>query len=418
MDGDTTYDVNGTAGKALSDITVGSFVVAEGTKRSDGSLDADTIHAGGRHDRRGGPDSLIVTGSRRPSPRRPPQPPPDLRPGLTLTRRGAFGPAPRFICKPGSFQFLMPFSGWRAEMGSDRIPRDQHDRSDPDVRPRPHRHSCHACPTIARRRNDPGRLAPVRGPRGRRHGRAGDRTAGDGQRVGDCRLDRAGSRDRGTGSGASPSSEPADLTDVVAAVRDSVVTITSEGFSSRGFSQIPSTGVGSGIVLTADGYILTNRHVTEGSQSLSVELADGRQFDATIVKESTDQDLALIKIDATGLTPAVIGDSGSLEVGQTAIAIGSPLGTFTESVTRGIISGTGRTITVADEATGQPVTMTGLLQTDAAINPGNSGGPLLDASGAVIGVNTAVSTAAEGLGFAIPISAAAPLIAQATGTTS
>jgi serine protease Do len=220
-----------------------------------------------------------------------------------------------------------------------------------------------------------------------------------------------------TGSSAT-SSEAANLTDVVAAVRDSVVTITSEGFSSRGFQQIPSTGVGSGIVLTSDGYILTNRHVTEGSQSLTVELADGRQFDATVVKESDDQDLALIKIAATGLTPAVVGNSDALEVGQTAIAIGSPLGTFTETVTRGIISGTGRTITVADEATGRPVTMSGLLQTDAAINPGNSGGPLLDASGAVIGINTAVSSEAEGLGFAIPISAAASLIAQATGTTS
>jgi len=219
-------------------------------------------------------------------------------------------------------------------------------------------------------------------------------------------------------SSGTASTEPADLTDVVAAVRDSVVTITSEGSSSRGFQQIPSTGVGSGIVLTSDGYILTNRHVTEGSQSLTVELADGRQFDATVVTESDDHDLALIKIAATGLTPAVIGNSDALEVGQTAIAIGSPLGTFTETVTRGIISGTGRTITVADESTGRPVTMTGLIQTDAAINPGNSGGPLLDASGAVIGVNTAVSTEAEGLGFAIPISAAAALIAQATGTTS
>ncbi|HEX5147971.1 MAG TPA: trypsin-like peptidase domain-containing protein [Candidatus Limnocylindrales bacterium] len=220
------------------------------------------------------------------------------------------------------------------------------------------------------------------------------------------------------GSGAIDTSELADLTDVVAAVRDSVVTITSEGYSSRGFAQIPSTGVGSGIVLTSDGYILTNRHVTEGSRSLTVELADGRQFDAMVVKESDGQDLALIKIDATGLSPAVIGNSDALEVGQTAIAIGSPLGTFTETVTRGIISGTGRTITVADESTGRPVTMTGLLQTDAAINPGNSGGPLLDASGAVIGVNTAVSSEAEGLGFAIPISAAASLIAQATGTMS
>ncbi len=221
-----------------------------------------------------------------------------------------------------------------------------------------------------------------------------------------------------TGAEAAATPEPRDLTDVVAAVRDSVVTITSEGFTSRGFGQIPSTGVGSGIVLTGDGYILTNRHVTEGSRSLTVELADGRQFDATIVRQSDDRDLALIKIDASGLTPAVIGDAGVLAVGQTAIAIGSPLGTFTETVTKGIISGTGRAITVADETTGRPVTMTGLLQTDAAINPGNSGGPLLDASGAVIGVNTAVSSQAEGLGFAIPISAAASLIAQATGTTS
>jgi serine protease Do len=212
--------------------------------------------------------------------------------------------------------------------------------------------------------------------------------------------------------------ETADLTDVVAAVRDSVVTITSEGFSSRGFNQIPSTGVGSGIVLTSDGYILTNRHVVEGSQALTVELADGSQYDATVVATSKEHDLALVRIDATGLSPAVIGDSDTLEVGQTAIAIGSPLGTFTETVTRGIISGTGRTITVADESTGRPVTMTDLLQTDAAINPGNSGGPLLDASGAVVGVNTAVSADAEGLGFAIPISAAASLIAQATGTTS
>jgi serine protease Do len=212
--------------------------------------------------------------------------------------------------------------------------------------------------------------------------------------------------------------ETADLTDVVAAVRDSVVTITSEGFSSRGFNQIPSTGVGSGIVLTSDGYILTNRHVVEGSQALTVELADGSQYDATVIAMSNEHDLALVRIDATGLSPAVIGDSDALGVGQTAIAIGSPLGTFTETVTRGIISGTGRTITVADESTGRPVTMTDLLQTDAAINPGNSGGPLLDASGAVVGVNTAVSADAEGLGFAIPISAAASLIAQATGTTS
>ena len=208
-----------------------------------------------------------------------------------------------------------------------------------------------------------------------------------------------------------------DLTAVVAAVRDSVVTITTEGSEARGFRSIPSTGVGSGVVLTANGYILTNRHVVAGSQSLVVELNDGKQFPATIVKQSDDHDLALVKIEATGLTPAVIGDDASLQVGQTVIAIGSPLGTFTETVTKGILSATGRTITVQDEATGRPETLTDLLQTDAAINPGNSGGPLLDASGRVIGINTAVSTNAEGLGFAIQISAAASLISQATGAT-
>ena len=207
------------------------------------------------------------------------------------------------------------------------------------------------------------------------------------------------------------------LTDVVASVRDSVVTITSEGFSARGFGgQIPSTGVGSGVILSADGYILTNRHVVAGSQSLTVELADGRQFPANIVQQSDKTDLALVKIDASGLKPAVIGDAATTPVGATVIAIGSPLGTFTETVTKGILSGTGRTITVQDESTGRPETLTNLLQTDAAINPGNSGGPLLDANGRVIGINTAVSTDAQGLGFAIPISEAASLIAQATGS--
>ena len=123
-----------------------------------------------------------------------------------------------------------------------------------------------------------------------------------------------------------------------------------------------------------------------------------------------------IKVEATGLTPARIGDSTKIQVGQTAIAIGSPLGTFTETVTKGIVSALDRTITVQDESTGQPHTLTGLIQTDAAINPGNSGGPLLDATGAVIGIDTAVSSGANGLGFAIPIDVAASLIATATGT--
>jgi serine protease Do len=209
------------------------------------------------------------------------------------------------------------------------------------------------------------------------------------------------------GSGAAE-----DITAVVARAKTSVVTITVSGLSSSGLSpfSVPTTGVGSGVILTSNGYILTNRHVVQGGQSFTVTLSDGRQLPATVVKVSDTTDLALVKVDATGLAAATIGDSASLEVGQTAIAIGSPLGTYTETVTRGIVSGLNRDVTVTDEQTRRPTALHGLIQTDAAINPGNSGGPLLDASGAVIGIDTAVATSAEGLGFAIPISAASDLI--------
>ena len=203
-----------------------------------------------------------------------------------------------------------------------------------------------------------------------------------------------------------------DITDVVAAARESVVTITADGVTGGRVSpfSVPTSGVGSGVILTSTGYILTNRHVVVGSQTLTVALADGRELDARIVKVSEATDLALIKVDATGLVAASIGDSAAVQVGETAIAIGSPLGTYTETVTRGIVSGLDREITVTDEATRRQTTLSGLIQTDAAINPGNSGGPLLDAAGNVIGINTAVATSAEGLGFAIPIDAAQDLI--------
>jgi S1-C subfamily serine protease len=207
-----------------------------------------------------------------------------------------------------------------------------------------------------------------------------------------------------------------DLTEMVAAATPSVVTITADGISTDSFSPFgaPTSGVGSGVILTADGYILTNRHVVEGSSSLTVELSTGETLPATLVEQSDTKDLALIKVSATNLAAAQIGDSGSIKVGETAVAIGSPLGTYTETVTRGIVSGLGRTVTVRDELSGRPVTLENLIQTDAAINPGNSGGPLLDAGGAVIGINTAVASSAQGLGFAIPISEAADLISRAT----
>ncbi len=211
--------------------------------------------------------------------------------------------------------------------------------------------------------------------------------------------------------------QTADLASVVSAARQSVVTITADGQAVNGFSPFgaPTGGIGSGIIVSSDGYILTNRHVVEGSQTLSVELYDGHTYPATIVQQSTTNDLALIKIDATGLRAAPIGDSSKTQVGETVLAIGSPLGTYTETVTKGILSGVGREITVRDEITGRPTQLTGLMQTDAAINPGNSGGPLLDSTGAVIGINTAVATSAQGLGFAIPINDASSLISRATG---
>ncbi len=219
-------------------------------------------------------------------------------------------------------------------------------------------------------------------------------------------------------TGTSASAAPAiveDITTVVANARASVVTITADGLSAGGFSpfQVPTTGVGSGVILTSDGYILTNHHVVAGSTSLTVKLADGHELPATLIRTSSTTDLSLIKINATGLAAATIGDSAAIQVGQVAIAIGSPLGTYTETVTKGIVSGLNRDITVSDQATRSQVSLHGLIQTDAAINPGNSGGPLLDSAGNVLGIDTAVASSAEGLGFAIPISAAADLIQAA-----
>jgi serine protease Do len=174
-------------------------------------------------------------------------------------------------------------------------------------------------------------------------------------------------------------------------------------------------GVGSGIVYDAAGWILTNKHVVLGAASIDVRLTDGRRFAAHLYGEDTLTDLAIIKIDgASGLSVAPLGDSSSLQVGQLAIAIGSPLGeNYPNSVTSGIVSALGRDITVASDTGSTGTDLHGLIQTDAAINPGNSGGPLVDASGRVIGVTTALADQAQGIGFAIPIDIAKPIMQQA-----
>jgi len=168
------------------------------------------------------------------------------------------------------------------------------------------------------------------------------------------------------------------------------------------------TSTGTGIIYSAEGTIITNAHVISGGRKITVTLADGTTYDAVITGSDTKSDLAVIKIKASGLLPATFGNSNNLVVGETAVAIGNPLGLeFAGSVTAGVISALNREVDVD----GRYMT---LIQTDAAINPGNSGGPLLNNKGEVVGINSVkVSTEdTEGLGFAIPISNALPIIQE------
>lgn len=183
-----------------------------------------------------------------------------------------------------------------------------------------------------------------------------------------------------------------------------------------------SMGIGTGLIVSEDGYILTNSHVVNDgdAETITVDLYDGTEYSGTILWNDASLDLAIVKIDASGLTAAELGDSDTVAIGDYALAIGNPLGLdFERSVTSGIISGLNRSITVAsstDSTSGN--TMDGLIQTDASINSGNSGGPLINSSGQVIGINSAKASSAEGLGFAIPINVAIPIIEEImeTGT--
>ena len=215
------------------------------------------------------------------------------------------------------------------------------------------------------------------------------------------------------------SGNASDLASIVATAKESVVTITAQGIGRTGFSafDIPATGVGSGIVVGAGGLILTNNHVVEGASSLTVTTEEGAEIEASVVETDPAKDIAIIRAATGDLRAATLADSGQLEVGQTVLAIGSPLGQFTESVTRGIVSAIGRSITVTDPSSGERKDLVDLIQTDAAINPGNSGGPLIDERGVVLGMNTAVSRGAAGLGFAIPIQDARDMIDRAVSNS-
>ena len=178
--------------------------------------------------------------------------------------------------------------------------------------------------------------------------------------------------------------------------------------------QLPATGTGSGILWDPRGWVLTNGHVVCGAGALTIKLADGREFIGSLYGLDSLTDLAIVKIDGTNLPYARFGDSTTLQPAQLAVAIGSPLGTTTNSVTSGVISALGRDMLVEDGCNvGQHMALRNLIETDATINPGNSGGALVISGGEVVGINTAVSTDGQGIGFAIPVNIAKPIMQQA-----
>ncbi len=218
-----------------------------------------------------------------------------------------------------------------------------------------------------------------------------------------------------------PETVAAEVTPSVVCIQNyvSVTYQTSQGGFFRGFNglnfqepefatEIRLNGEGSGIILTEDGYISTNAHVVSGADLIKVVLSDDTLYEATLIGIDTDTDLAVIKIDAEGLTPAQLGDSDELSVGQYVMAIGNPGGLeFSSTVTLGIVSAVNRPLKLEENGYSMNT-----IQTDAAINPGNSGGALVNMNGQVIGINSAkyAATGYEGLGFAISINEALPII--------
>lgn len=204
------------------------------------------------------------------------------------------------------------------------------------------------------------------------------------------------------------STQTKTIAQIAAAASPSVVEITTETVvTGSRMGQYVTQGAGSGVIISGDGYIVTNNHVIADSTKISVRLHDGTSYDTTLIGKDSHTDLAVIKINASGLTPASFGSSASLSVGEDAIAIGNPLGELGGTVTNGIISALDREIVIDGE------TMT-LLQTNAAINPGNSGGGLFNSKGELVGIVNAKSAGedVEGLGFAIPIDIARPVITE------
>ncbi|MBQ6655251.1 MAG: trypsin-like peptidase domain-containing protein [Erysipelotrichaceae bacterium] len=199
-----------------------------------------------------------------------------------------------------------------------------------------------------------------------------------------------------------------DYTELVEEVKNTVVEVYTEQVSYNSyFGNYVTEGAGSGVIYSADGYIITNNHVIDGASSIFVTLANGEKYNAELVATDVKSDLAVIRIEAEGLQPAVLGNSEKIAVGQICIAIGNPMGTLGGTVTAGIVSGLSRDVTIEN------VPMT-LMQINVAISPGNSGGGLFSSNGELIGIVNAksVSENVEGIGFAIPIDVVKEVVEQ------
>lgn len=199
------------------------------------------------------------------------------------------------------------------------------------------------------------------------------------------------------------------IAQVAQKISPSVVSITTQSEGRMTLSQ----GAGTGIIVSKDGYIITNKHVVNGAQKATVSLHDGNIYeDVQIVGSDPLNDIAFLKIsNVSNLKPADIGESSTLRIGQTVVAIGNSLGEYQNTVTSGIVSGLGRPVSAQSENGREVESLTDLVQTDAAINPGNSGGPLVNLAGQVVGINTAVASNAQGIGFSIPINAVKGILA-------
>lgn len=207
--------------------------------------------------------------------------------------------------------------------------------------------------------------------------------------------------------GNSANFQEGSIADIAKQVTPSVVSVVTETRTTSWFGQEQSaTAAGTGVIVSANGYILTNKHVVDGAEEINIITDDGTTYTkVTVAATDPINDIAFLKIqDVDNLPAAKLGDSKTINVGQQVIAIGNALGQFQNTVSSGIISGTGRSVTATNQSATKAENLTDMIQTDTAINAGNSGGPLVNAAGEVIGINTAVSSQGQGIGFAIPIS--------------